>query len=526
MSDLPTEELLRRYCRDADEVAFTEIVKRFAGFVQATATRSLNGDTAAAQDVTQIVFMDLAKRARSLKGHLLGGWLYRRTQFAAADYRKAEARRRKREEKASRTETAMALSSPSNTSGALMESLDDALATLNAKDQNAIILRFFEEQSLRSVGEALGTTEDAAQKRISRAIDKLRSFFTARGVAVPAGAFLTALPLRQSEAVAPAIIQNLSKQALTAANLGATPTTITTAIMLTPQLKMLSAAVLLTAGTFLFLFINERDKRQELQAELQELRDTSRSTLNDQEASLVKAATHLGSNRSNIKEPTPDPVAEAEKREPTPEERGKNRAQKSYAELLGKMTEKFSLREDQAAQLRAFYGEREKRAAEFYGQAFAGGPIDPKFYFFEVEYWHHIPEDLQGMLDDNQIEDYQAYEVEKRINHIESFTNGELSFLQHHLDLTSEQKDGLYQPLSQVYQSETEEDLSWIQSVDAIAERKDWDNQQRREFFGDVLTEEQMEKWEEVASTYKRQKLEKYGYVAEETRSQSADGEA
>ncbi len=516
MSDLPTDKLLKRYCRNADEAAFTEVVRRFAGFVHATAMRSLGGNAAAAQDVTQIVFMDLAKRARSLKGHLLGGWLYRRARFAAADYGKAEQRRRKREEMAGEPPANDTLSNQPTIAIELMESLDDALATLNAKDQNAIILRFFEEQSLRTVGEALGTSEDAAQKRIARAIEKLRAFFVARGVVVPTGAFLTTLPLHQSEAMAPTFIESLSKQALTAAELAATPSTFTAAIMFTPQMKLFTTATVLTIGTFLFLFMHERGQRLQLQAELQALRETSPAALINQETGDVKAASLLSASRGTDGEPAADPVTPPENREPTPQERGKKRAAKSYAELLGKMTEKLSLREDQAAQLRAYYDVREKKAAEFYAQAYAGGPIDPKFYYFEVEYWHHIPEALQSMLDPSQLEDYQAYEIEKRINHIESFTNGELSFLQHHLDLTSEQKDALYQPLSEVYQAETTEDLSWIDTVESIAERKDWDNAQRREFFNDTLTQEQMDKWEDVASGYKRQKLEKYGYIAEE----------
>src|SRR5262249_31442424 len=62
------------------------------------------------------------------------------------------------------------------------------------EDREALVLRFLEEKSLREVGERLGLGEDAAQKRVSRALDALGHLFRRRGYAVPAvTAALTAL---------------------------------------------------------------------------------------------------------------------------------------------------------------------------------------------------------------------------------------------------------------------------------------------------------------------------------------------
>ena len=60
--------------------------------------------------------------------------------------------------------------------------LDDAMGRLGEKDRNAMVLRFFEDRNFEEVGAALGASEDAAKMRVNRALEKLRTFFTKRGV--------------------------------------------------------------------------------------------------------------------------------------------------------------------------------------------------------------------------------------------------------------------------------------------------------------------------------------------------------
>jgi Sigma-70, region 4 len=64
---------------------------------------------------------------------------------------------------------------------------------LGAEERTAILLRFFEQLDFRSVGEALGSTEEAARKRVSRALDKLRSALQQRGVTLSTAVLGTAL---------------------------------------------------------------------------------------------------------------------------------------------------------------------------------------------------------------------------------------------------------------------------------------------------------------------------------------------
>src|SRR5215207_8553445 len=92
-------ELLRSYARDRSQTAFAELVKRRIDLVYGVALRQVGGDSYLAQDVTQLVFADLARKANELSSHLvLSGWLYRSAQFAAADAVRSERRRREREQ--------------------------------------------------------------------------------------------------------------------------------------------------------------------------------------------------------------------------------------------------------------------------------------------------------------------------------------------------------------------------------------------------------------------------------------------
>ena len=94
-------ELLRRYARESDEDAFTELVRRQVNFVYSAALRQVNGDAHLAADVTQLVFTDLARKAGQAADHrVLAGWLFTSTRFAAAKLVRGERRRHVREQKA------------------------------------------------------------------------------------------------------------------------------------------------------------------------------------------------------------------------------------------------------------------------------------------------------------------------------------------------------------------------------------------------------------------------------------------
>jgi RNA polymerase sigma factor (sigma-70 family) len=173
--------LLAEYAANGSEEAFRELVARYIDLVYSTAVRLVNGDTHRAEDVAQTVFADLARLAGKFsKDVMLGGWLHRRTWHVATTLMRNERRRQNRERQAAEMNT---LQDHAETSfERIAPLLDEAINQLGASDRAAIVLRFFEHRDLRAVGVALGSNEDAAQKRVSRAVEKLRGHFVRRGI--------------------------------------------------------------------------------------------------------------------------------------------------------------------------------------------------------------------------------------------------------------------------------------------------------------------------------------------------------
>ncbi len=180
MTPVDDMELLREFSRTRSDSAFASLVDRHLDMVHSAALRQTR-DADLAKDVSQAVFLLLARKASSLgSGTVLAGWLYRAACFVSKDAMKAEYRRRKREQEAMNPEFER------HSNDLIWEEvapvLDDALQELNGRDRDAVLLRFLEDRSLREVGDALQISEDAAQKRVSRALEKLKEILRRRGV--------------------------------------------------------------------------------------------------------------------------------------------------------------------------------------------------------------------------------------------------------------------------------------------------------------------------------------------------------
>lgn len=189
--DAPDNALLTAYTANDSDVAFRAIVRRHVDLVFATAMR-LAGDRGLAEEITQNVFVALARKAPGLKHHAsLAGWLHRTTVLEARAKVRAEIRRRHRETAAS--EISLRELEGSSPLEALLPVLDDGLLELKEIDRTALVLRFFEERSLREVGQLLGMEEDAARKRVARALDRLTGFFRQRGFTLPGATGATAV---------------------------------------------------------------------------------------------------------------------------------------------------------------------------------------------------------------------------------------------------------------------------------------------------------------------------------------------
>ena len=181
-SKMEDTELLCRYLDDRSEDAFAELVRRHVNLVYFAALRRVGGDRHLADDVTQNVFADLARKAPSLKGRtVLAGWLYISTRFAAAQAMRTEQRRRTRETEAQTIHELHLAPEPGWDQ--LRPVIDEALDELNEQDREAVLLRFFENHSLAEIGAKFSLSPDAARMRIDRALDKLRGLLANRGIA-------------------------------------------------------------------------------------------------------------------------------------------------------------------------------------------------------------------------------------------------------------------------------------------------------------------------------------------------------
>jgi RNA polymerase sigma factor (sigma-70 family) len=183
MMMIPDAQLLQDYAHAKSQDAFTELVRRHLNLVYSTALRQVRS-AQLAEEISQSVFADLARATDKLSPDtILTAWLYQVTRRTAIDVVRRESRRQAREHLA----VEMAAMNTAANWTHIEPLLDDAMEALDETDRAAILLRYFDNKSLREVGETLGTSDDAAQKRVSRAVERLREFFSKRGVAVGVG---------------------------------------------------------------------------------------------------------------------------------------------------------------------------------------------------------------------------------------------------------------------------------------------------------------------------------------------------
>ena len=174
-------ELLGRFVRNRSQEAFSELVRRHVNLVYSAALRRVGMDAHLAEDVTQDVFAELARKAESLLGRTaLEGWLYTTSRFKAVDVVRKAGRRRMREALLMNANQAVATAEPDWER--LRPLIDEAIDSLGKADSEILIQRYFGNRSYADLARSLALSEDAARMRSARALERLRDALTKRGI--------------------------------------------------------------------------------------------------------------------------------------------------------------------------------------------------------------------------------------------------------------------------------------------------------------------------------------------------------
>jgi RNA polymerase sigma factor (sigma-70 family) len=271
-------DLLRQFAREKSQDAFTELVKRHVNLVYSAALRQVRSPQLA-EEVAQSVFADLARVAATPSSpKILTPWLYAVTRRTAIDVIRKESRRQLREQIAVEMTN---MNATANDWTQIEPLLDDAMAALDETDRAAILLRYFENKNLREVGEALGTSDDGAQKRVSRAVERLREFFSKRNVTIGAGGLTVLISANAVQSAPIGLALTITNISLAAAGTTLTFMKIATAT----KLKFALGAIVVAGAVTAFVVQQQnqtklRGENESLQQQIAQLQADNASLSN------------------------------------------------------------------------------------------------------------------------------------------------------------------------------------------------------------------------------------------------------
>jgi RNA polymerase sigma factor (sigma-70 family) len=309
MDSLTDQQLLRDYSERRSEPAFAELVRRHVDLVYSAALRMVC-DSHLAEDVTQGAFVALAQNARHLSDRpVLSGWLHRTARNLAANIVRSDVRRRAREQEAAAMNELLSAEPDANWEK-IAPHLDVALDNLNELDRDALLLRYFERKSAHEIAQAFGISDDAAQKRVTRAVERLREFFSKRGVTIGASGLVVLISANAVHSAPIALAAAISTTAILAGTTGHAFTAITATkaiAMTTMQKAFATVTVAILAGAGLYqihqttLWRNKalmlRQQQYPLQAQIRQLQNERNEATNRLaellvEDSALKANSH------------------------------------------------------------------------------------------------------------------------------------------------------------------------------------------------------------------------------------------
>ena len=279
--------LVREYAQSNSEQAFATLVSQHINLVYSVALRQVH-DPHLAEEITQAVFIVLARKAKSLSPKtILSGWLCRTARNVSANTLKIQRRRQLREQESHMQ--SILNESDSDAWSQIAPLLDEALNCLGTKEHDAVVLRFLDGKELKHVGAAMGTTEDGARMRVNRGLEKLREFFTKKGVTLSATAIAGAVAANSVQAAPAGLAASITGAALsgttitTAAVIAATKTIA----MTTLQKTVITTAIVVAVGTGIYHARQASNLRTQVQAlretqaqQVQQLQNMSASSEN------------------------------------------------------------------------------------------------------------------------------------------------------------------------------------------------------------------------------------------------------
>jgi RNA polymerase sigma factor (sigma-70 family) len=285
VNDQTDSQLLKAYVESRSEPVFAELVRRYTDLVYSAALRMVT-DPHLAQDVTQNTFVALAKQAGQIKElPALCGWLHQTARNIAAQSVRTDVRRRAREQEAATMNEPFS-NEPEIAWQEIAPHLDSALEELGELDREALMLRYFQNQPFHAIGFVLGVSDDAAQKRVARAVERLREFFAKRGVAVSAGGLAVVISANAVRAAPAGLAASISAVSLAQTSISTTVVAASKTIaMTTLQKTLVTATVAVLAGAGLYENRHAARLREQVQ------------TLQQQQASLSEQFQQLQRER-------------------------------------------------------------------------------------------------------------------------------------------------------------------------------------------------------------------------------------
>jgi len=471
-------QLLRAYAEDRSEAAFSELARRHVDFTYSAAVRMVR-DSHLAEDVTQGVFVALATSASQLlERPVLSGWLHRTAQNIAAQTVRTIERRRAREQEAAAMNELLATESEASWE-AIAPHLDAALGELNVTDHDALLLRYFEKKSAQEMAGILGISDDAAQKRVTRAVERLREYFSKRNVTMGASGLAVLITANAVQSAPAGLAAAISATALltgTAVSSSTTAIAVTkTIVMTTLQKALVTVTIAALAGGGIYEARQAAQLRrqnqtleqqqaplagqnQDLQAKLEAatnrlaglLVENARLKSNPNQAELLKLRGQVGQAHTAVQELAKMKAA-AGQRSPLPAlftnamAQGMATAEKfRKKEALAKvarMREQLHLTDDQAQGIGNIMVNQIEASSQQMLKTISGGQIP-------AETATPSPSDeesqIKSLLTADQLAAYPSYLKAEAVTTADNAAKSELSAMTAEMDLTPEQQGKIH----------------------------------------------------------------------------------